>query len=257
LQILSGSDNGSIEGVYVNGSIYFGTTPSDQTVSMFSINRCVMNNVYLSYNGSASTASTYLSLSENIIKGAINGGNAQNVEISKCIIEGSINNFNGNSIFSNNIFLKSTCDGYLLNVVSATIFQNNISLPRFCAYYSTWYLLSSGTGNTFTHNMFVDATPIPVGNTDNGNLLSVPHDSIFISQTGNSYNINDNYHLRNSCIGKKAGTDGNDIGLYGTASPKKDGEIPFNPHIQTKAIPSSTNSQGGLDVNIKVKAQNN
>lgn len=257
LRIITGSDNGSIEGVYINGDIYFGTSPSDQAVNMFSIKRCVMNNVYLSYNGSASTASTNFSLSENIIKGYINGGNIQNVEITKCIIEGTINNFNGNALFSNNIFLKGTCDGYLLNTVTATIFQNNISLPRFCDNSSTWYLISSGTGNTFTNNMFVDAVPIPAGNTANGNLNSVPHDSIFVNQTGNLYNIAHNYHLRPTCIGKNAGTDGTDIGLYGTASPKKDGEIPFNPHVQTKAIPASTNSQGNLDINIKVKAQEN
>jgi hypothetical protein len=251
LRIISGADNGSIEGVFINGDIYFGNNSSNQTVNTFSIKRCNFNNLYLSYDGSTSSASSNIDITESIIKGWIYGGYVQNVEVSKCIIETYLNYFNGNAVFTNNIILKQTgCCDYVTNNVSATLFQNNI-------FFTSQNLLTGPSGNTFAHNLFISSDIIPSGNIDNGNFFSVPHDSIFVSQTGSSYNIAHNYHLRPTCVGKNAGTDGTDIGLYGTASPKKDGEIPFNPHVQTKAIPSSTNSQGGLDVNIKVKAQDN
>ncbi|MGD0710551.1 MAG: hypothetical protein ABR968_05160 [Bacteroidales bacterium] len=251
VRITSGADNGSIEGIYINGDIYFGNNSSDQTVNIYSIKRCYCNNIYLSYNGTTPTASTNISLSENIIKGSVLGGNIQNVEVSKCIIENCANNFNGNAVFTNNIFLKLTgCCDYILNTVYTSTFQNNIFLCQ-------QNLIGTGTGNSFFHNIFITPDYIPGGNIDNGNIFSVPQDSIFINQTGNTYNIADNYHLRPTCSGKNAGTDATDIGVYGTASPKKDGEIPYNPHIQSKAVPASTNSMGNLDINIKVKAQNN
>jgi len=251
LRIINGANSGSIEGVYFNGDIYFGTTPLDQTVNTFSVKRCYFNNINLSFDGGTSTASTNLDLDEDIIKGSIYGGNAQNVEVSKCIIENYANNFNGNVVFSNNIFLRMPgCCDYISYSVNTTTYQNNIFLTNH-------NLLGSGSGNSYIHNLFVGPDIVPGGNIDNGNIINVLQDSIFINQAGNTYNIAHNYHLRPTCAGKNAGTDGTDIGLYGTTSPKKDGEIPYNPHIQTKAIPSSTDSQGNLNVNIKVKAQNN
>ena len=258
LYITTGADNGSVEGIYFNGDVHFGSNSSDQTVSVFSINRCAINSLYLSYNGTASSASININISECIIKGAVLCGYTQNTVMSKCIIEDYISYISGNTILTNNIFLKNPCStSYLLVSVTAATIQNNIFLLSYCGYYESYQLLTSGTGNTFSHNIFLTPNPIPSGNINTGNIFNVPHDSIFVNQTSNLYNIANNYHLRPTCVGKNAGSDLTDIGLYGTTSPKKDGEIPFNPHIQTKAIPSSTNSQGGLDVNIKVKAQNN
>ncbi len=257
LRINKGADNGSIEGVYINGDMFFGTNVSDQEVHYFSVKRCYMNNLTLSFDGTSSTSSSNLNITENIIKGNITGSNAQNVEVSKCIIENSINYFNGNAIFSNNIFLKNPCGDYLLNNINAATFQNNISLLLFCYNWGTYFLINGGTGNSFIHNLFVPKFTIPAGNIDNGNIFNVIQDSLFINQTGNTYNIAHNYHLKPSNPGKNAGTDGTDVGIYGTVSPSKDGQIPFNPHVQSKSIPSSTNAEGNLNINIKVKAQEN
>lgn len=183
-------------------------------------------------------------------------GYAQNTVISKCIAEGIIAYVSGNTAFRNNIFLKNPCGSqYMFSSVSAANIENNIFLLAYCGYYENYQLVSNGSGNTFSHNLFITPNPVPSNNISIGNVCNINRDSIFMSQEGNLYNIAHNYHLRSTCIGKNAGTDGTDIGLYGTTTPKKDGEIPYNPHIQTKAIPASTNSQGNLDINIKVKAQ--
>jgi hypothetical protein len=256
--ITTGADNGSMEGIYINGDLNFGSSPSDQVINMYSVNRCAFNALYLSYNGSSTSASTNLNINESIIKGIILCGNTQNTVISKCIIEGYMAYISGATTLTNNVFLKNPCGGeYMFSLTSAAIVQNNIFILALCNYFEPYQFLTTGSGNTFNHNLFIVPNPIPLGNVSDGNIYSVQRDSIFMNQTGNTYNVLHNYHLKNTCAGKNAGTDGTDIGLYGTASPKKDGEIPFNPHVQTKVIPASTNSQGNLDVIIKVKAQDN
>jgi hypothetical protein len=257
LRINSGSDKGSLEGIYINGDLYFGTNAGNQEIHNYSVRRCYMNNLYLSFDGVSQTASSNLFISENIIKGNISGGNAQNVEVSKCIIDNTINNFNGNAVFSNNVLLRNACGDYVLNGVNAVTFQNNISLLTYCGYWGSFFLIGTGTGNSFINNSFICDNPIPSGNINNGNIFKVHPDTLFINQSGNTYNIKHNYHLKPSCKGKNAGTDGTDAGIYGTVSPAKEGQIPFNPHLQTKSIPSSTNAEGNLNINIKVKAQEN
>ena len=257
LKINTGSDNGSLEGIYINGDIYFGTNSGNQEIHNYSVRRCYMNNLNLSFDGVSQTASSNLFISENIIKGNISGGNAQNVEVSKSILENTINNFNGNAVFSNNILLRNACGDHVINNVNAVTFQNNISLLTFCSYWGSYFLMGSGTGNSFINNSFICDNPIPAGNINNGNIFKINTDSLFINQTGNIYNIKHNYHLKSECKGKNSGTDRTDVGIYGTASPAKDGQTPFNPHIQTKTIPSSTNAEGNLNINIKVKAQEN
>ena len=64
-----------------------------------------------------------------------------------------------------------------------------------------------------------------------------------------------NLHLRPNSPLHNAGTDGTDIGIYGGLFPWKEGSVPFNPHIQTKTIGNITDGNGNLQINIKVKAQ--
>jgi len=87
------------------------------------------------------------------------------------------------------------------------------------------------------------------------NIVNQTQSTIFVNQSGNSFSYDDDYHLQSTCPGKNAGRDGTDIGIYGGASPWKEGSIPFNPHIQTLNISPVTNSSGNLNVNIQVEAQ--
>jgi hypothetical protein len=51
------------------------------------------------------------------------------------------------------------------------------------------------------------------------------------------------------------GTDGTEIGIYGTAYPFKDGAFPVNPRIKFNSIAPATDAQGKIKVDIKVDAQ--
>jgi hypothetical protein len=256
-RILKGADNGSIEGIYIQGEIRFGTEAANQEVHNYSISRCNMTNLWLSFDNGTASASDNIYISENVFRGNIYGGNVQNVVVSKCIIENVVSTFNGNAVFTNNIFLKNPCGENLIVNAAAITFQNNIFLIRFCSYWGSYYLTGANAGINFNHNLFIEGDPVPTGNISNGSIINSDIDKLFVTQSGNLYNIKHNYHLKPDCLGKNAGTDGTDVGIYGTATPAKDGQIPFNPHIQSKSISSSTNPEGNLNINIKVKAQDN
>lgn len=87
------------------------------------------------------------------------------------------------------------------------------------------------------------------------NIFSVTLSSTFVNVTSNTFSYDYDYHLKSTSIGKNAGTDGTDIGIYGSAYPYKEGAVPPNPHISTKSISPTSLSNGTLPVNIKVVAQ--
>ncbi len=246
--IKTGADGGSLQGLYINGQIAFGTGAADQVVNNYSILRCNLGNLFLSYNGSAASSSTNIFLKENIFRGTIHGGYTHNVVISKCIIEQSILYFSGQVTVDHCIFLKNACCGNVVNSCSGVTFSNNVICEQA-------YALENTPGNTYLNNIFCHSTPIPGGSISSNNIFGVNRDSIWVNAPGTTYNISYNYQLRPSSAGNNAGTDGTDIGVYGTAEPFKEGSVPVNPHIRQATIPTTTDGQGNLNVNIKVGAQ--
>lgn len=255
----TGADSGLMTGIFVNGNITFGSSAIDQTVKNYSINRCNINTINLSFDGMTSTSSQSLLVSENIIRTDILGGNAQGCLVEKNIIAGHTRYFNS-AIFKNNIFLKQgiycggSCEDYPITNVVASTFENNIFRNSDVNY--MWP--STFSGNTFNNNLFAITFTFPVGNLNQGNAfnkLNVPQDSIFVNQTGTIFNYTHNYHLKSNSVGYNSGTDGLDIGIFGSANPYKEGAVPVNPHIQSKSIGSQTNPNGSLSVKVKVAAQ--
>lgn len=66
-----------------------------------------------------------------------------------------------------------------------------------------------------------------------------------------------NFHLITNSPGLNAGTDGTDVGIYGTNQPTKEGWIPSNPHISYKNVSQQTDANGNLKATFIVKAQAN
>ena len=86
------------------------------------------------------------------------------------------------------------------------------------------------------------------------NYIGVAANSIFQAYApSGGFSFTDNYHLVNPIL--YIGTDNTQVGIYGGAFSWKEGSIPFNPHIQIKQISPTTNNNGLLPVNIRVKAQ--
>lgn len=261
VRIVSGADNGSLQGCYILGSVFFGTNASDQTVHNFGLSRCNMAHLYLSFDANSSNASTNIYISENVILGSVNGGYCQNALFKKNIMNGRMYNHMA-SVFENNVFLLYAtgnyyCNDYFLNNVTGSVFRNNIISHGDGASCGVAFFGNSN-GNTFYNNVFrqPQSSYFPNGsNLQFNNYFGLTGTDVFNVFTGYSFNYTDNYHMPATCIAHNGGSDGTDPGIFGSVDPYKEGAVPSNPHIQSKNIAGSTDAQGNLNVDIKVAAQ--
>ena len=251
IYLLAGADTTLMQGFYLSGDLRLGSTPENQEVHFVNLSRCSVDEIFLSYNGGPSTPSSMISLTENVIRGAIYGGNAQAVFINKNLIGNRLLNFDGNATFNNNIFLfNGTSSQPILYGVKSCLFNNNIFLV------TTYFYGGGGVyGNGFYNNLFTHAFTINAENYGGGNIINVTHTDIFINQTGYQFSYDHDYHLKPGCPWIGAGTDGFDIGIYGSSIPYKEGAVPFTPYITTREISGESTPAGNIEVNISVEAQ--
>lgn len=255
IRLITGSDNSSVTGIYLNGYINLGSSSTSQDVDQITITRCNVDNIQLGYSVSANnSSSTGHLIQENVIRHMIYVNSTQNVLIQNNIIISAITGFNGNILVKNNVFINSYgCPGYNINGTGG-VFENNV-------FYADNYGCSGSpihyaTSCTFTNNLFAYPLTFPYGtNIDAGNITGVNPSDIFVNHTGTTFEYNYDYHLSPASGGQNAGVDGTDIGIYGSSNPYKEGAVPFNPHIIEQMIDSQTNSNGEINVQIKVGAQ--
>ena len=247
----SGASNGSITGINILGQLVVQTD-----VNYYTVKRCRISGVFIY------TKSSNFSFMENVLDGGslvANNVVASNFTFFNNIISVNFSysfdnaNFSCiNSIFKNNIFLlNSYCSwGSCTFSVAAyfSLFENNVFLNTGSlggVYYSTL------RNNIFVEGFSFDNTT-KVGS---NNLFGQPQAGIFVNQSGNTFDYSHDYHLQPNSPGKNAGTDGTDIGIYGGMFPWKEGSIPSNPHFQSIQIAPKTDTNGNLNVKIKVAAQ--
>ncbi|MFZ4707454.1 MAG: hypothetical protein ACOYMF_15740 [Bacteroidales bacterium] len=228
--INNGSDHGSITGLKIYGDISFALS-TGQSIDYFSIERCNMGNV---------TLTTHLSnilINECVIRGAVNGGGGQGLLLTKCILEGGVSGFVANTYVNNNIFLTG------ISIPSTGCFlKNNIFL-------GSGPTPNAGSTDLYQNNSFTTA----VSNLYNcHNNIVTPLTGLFVNKTKSVFDYDQDYHILETSPAHLAGTDGTDLGIYGTGSPWKEGSVPGNPHIQFKSF-STVN--GNLNVLNKVAAQ--
>lgn len=254
LTIVIGGDRGSVSGVYITADIKFGTNSADEGVNGYTISRCNISQFQLSYLSSGTNTNIKnINILESVFRGNWNyGGYAKNVRIEKCIFNGRLFYFNSSVDMSNNIFLFRSSSWPLFNDIKNASIYNNIILQDANVSYSS-------NVNDFHNNIFANGTgpgQLP-GQILSNNAYNIHGDSIFIGANYSNLNYSEsqNYHLLPLAIAAIKGTDGTQVGLYGTAYPYKDGAVPMNPHISFKSIAPSTNSAGKINVNIKVRAQ--
>lgn len=260
IYLLSGADGGSLTGFKINGSIYFGNSTLNQNINNYSISRCNFSTLILgNTNPSGATGNSF---HENIMYN-IDGYSSENNMVSNNIIIGTIRQLGINNAIKNNMFLyQITCNGGcpLGSIVGSSVgclFENNLFLsPNL----STAAFGSIPVSNSiFNNNFFVENWYMSNNCIGNNNLINQSPDSIFFNYSphNNNFAYSYDYHLKSTCPGKNAGNDGTDIGIYGGAFPWKEGSIPSNPHFQTVKIAPTTDANGNLNVNIKVRAQDN
>jgi hypothetical protein len=255
IYILTGADGGSLCGVRFNGAIWFGNSVANQTVNNYRFIRCSLYNV---------------------IPGSTGGQNlSQNILFSECILlcngsawftsalfEKSIfTNFDryggstGSAVFNNCIFYTPNATLDANNSGSANIYNNCIIIPMYSP-----TRVDIATNGTIINNLLVsyintNPTVYYNGNATVNNLLKESIINSFINAPTAAFSYWNNYHLKQTSLGHNIGTDGTDLGIYGTLTPFKEGSVPYNPHISSKSIGTTTNPTGTLNVNIKVSAQ--
>ncbi len=92
-------------------------------------------------------------------------------------------------------------------------------------------------------------------NTGSSNWFGIAPNSIFVNCPSAAFDNTYDYHLQTPS--NYIGTDGFQIGIYGTSAPFKEGVVSKNPHVILKSIAPQTTPTGDLNINITVGAQQN
>lgn len=217
------------------------------------IERCEIINLSLS-NGSAAN----WVIQHNIITNTTIGNNP-NCLIRNNIIRGTITTSDEPSVLiSNNLFASTSSSGSVFSNVSFATIANNIFYqgrdPLGCT--------SSTFNNNITYNTGNNA--LPYGNNSGvANLVNV--NPQFTNATSGPFDFSFDYRLQAASAGINAGTDGTDIGLYGSvssfpiggAAPYLTSPMPRVPQVIDVNIQNTSLLQGDpLNVQYKARKQN-
>jgi hypothetical protein len=185
----------------------------------------------------------------------ISGSNS--TTISNCII---YKLSTGNNLNVNNcVFLNKGSDignpffNAVYNINNA-IFRNNIFIGQNPIFFSNNLTLINNLKYDVNYSFFYGGT----SNTEISSIYTNTIDEIFINYpaTATNFGFQYNYNLKPTCIGINAGTDGTDVGIYGTLTPTKSGWVPSNPHIYLKQVTTQSNTNGTLPIIFKVRTNN-
>jgi hypothetical protein len=234
----AGSDSCLIEGLNI------GNITANIPVRAIHISRCKIGEIQFN-NGSRSC----------IIEGNVIGA-------IKCYDKDTAN------IITNNIFSTSG-QGTGLNALSGftngTIIENNtfyLWMSGISIYYCVLrnniihaeYSYAGTLGSLIQYNYLPSATFFDTLSNVVQHTYSGPITGIISGGLG-LFSYTADYHITNPTL--YIGTDGTQIGIYGGQYPYKPKAIPYNPQIESKYIAPTTDINGNIQINFKVKAQNN
>lgn len=241
LQISTEADNLELWGLFLTDNVTAASTNST-LISQVKIIRCNVGAIQLQSGTSTALYSNFL--------------------ISECVVRGNIT-----ASKTNNLIVRNSIFGRLQSVTNAFAY-NNISQSAYSFEYCTnsWMYNNIITNTTspfyntsncdIRNSIFVGNPSLGASNTAEGNYMNVPVEAIFSNVTSSSFEYTHDYSLQNPET--YIGTDGTQVGIYGGINgPYKEGAIPFNPHISSMIIPTTTNENGELPLEINVIAQPN
>lgn len=254
--IQSEATGGLLEGIKASIIILGGANK----LSNYTIKRC--NTYWLDFDSpNTDSLPDYISVSESIVNtmlGNNSGNNALKPKYStfyKNIFISHVKYFQL-CTFKNNIFLNYQTSGAPCQSLISSAFENNIFLssdPTPSGY--------QNCSNIYLNNLKISNPVFPSSEScpsSQENNLSVPSENdIFITYAAQGFHYDYNYHLKPTCPGVGAGTDGTDVGIYGTINPTVEGWITSNPHIFFKQVDPETGPDGKLHIQLGVRANNN
>lgn len=250
---MEGADYSLLHGFQFSNLYFSSPTWVNQAVSNIIISRCrIAGATQLGYTKPSPVQ--HILFEESVFGAAIYGRDAQHIQFVKNIIDDRVYEFNGYALFANNIFsyyyASSLAWAPLQNIHNA-FFQNNV-------FRTTAYPLNISENNLMQNNIIAANISINTQtdlNTWLGNFFNQPMASVFVNFINGGFSNEHDYHLLTTSVGVNAGTDGFDIGIYGTAVPAKEGAVPFNPQITLEQVSGQTDTEGNIEVQINVSAQ--
>jgi len=237
-----------LEGVNIIGDIYF---DANESVNDVTIKRCHFS--FLSVQGDGTTPAENNTFLENVIYNmhtfAID--NLSNSMFFNNIIENRVGNAR-NLIFLNNLFLYSSGSYSTITYANNCMFKNNTFL------YESSQISTGAGASTWSNNMFCTNTTTPTLGTDPVlvNNYFVTRADVLVNQTDGTFDYTHDYHLQAGMgLPTYPGDGGYETGIYGGFYPWKDASIPVNPHISSKTISPTSDTNGNIQVDINVHAQ--
>ncbi len=229
-----GSSGSAVVGVYISGNIDVGDETG--TAGNLTIRYCNINSIQVH-----NSTSNDMLVNQCYLRDFCDFGGC-NVRMENNIMH-SARNINGGTI-NHNILVTNKYWGFenngSLNNVNNTSITNNffLNIGRYANNGSNCYISNNclGTQSWGENPILLEG--------------GVSWSDVFEANYGVS--ISSNYNLKGKW-GKKAATDGSDIGIYGGNGFKDSGFSPI-PHIVAKDIPEQTDASGMLKIKIRVKA---
>ncbi len=215
-------------------------------VSNVSISRCLMTDELSYYgNGGNNLMSECDIMDVDFLKGTFDD-NSVGIHAVKCVFRGTTFRFNSSTIENclfatyNSVYPLLLCNSTISNCIFIVDKTTTSKEYKYNVYGSAF----------FNNNLFVGGTITKGGSaTLNNNIEKVLYTETFVDAPAG------NYRLQDSSPAKDAGTDGTDIGLYGTDKPFDDSRRPALPYFKVKSIGTETDVTGKLPVNIVIEAQ--
>lgn len=251
-RVITGADNGFITGIKFNNPITFGNNSANSAnVNNYRFERCYFLGT-ISIFGTGVPQNIYYR--ENVINANISSSNLAYYSNNIFYYTHGDNN----SVYFNNIMY--TINSYYdltWNSTTGSTFCNNIFIKPY-DYHSQFYL---GNSNEFINNLFCNCEgdsaraylDFGQSNTYISNIEKKLTSGTFVNAPGCEFSFSNDYHLQETSPGHNYGTDGTDVGIYGTSAPFK--ATPFNPHIISKSIDAELSPTGKLGVEVSVSAQ--
>jgi hypothetical protein len=247
--ITLGADSGSIQGIYLNGDLKFGASGVSDSVNYYTVLRCYFNNIYLGSDEAYPNVNNV-----NIIECTFNdvyGYNSDNCLLNKNYILGFLRGLDyalvQNNILFNYWFSGSSWNPPLSDNCQFLFVENNIFTVNG---YNSSVAFQYVSNSVFKNNLFRSITNFGNNQAIN-NLTNISN--IFVSGVY-TFDYAKSYQLTSNSPGKNYGTDGTDLGVYGTDNPSKAYAEPYIPNLSTRETASkSVNNK--LPVKFSVKSQ--
>lgn len=243
--IFNGGNNGSAQGIEINGIVQ----AVEEGNFTFSKSRLGTISIPALPGIGGGTYNFIDCLLTNWVN-AFSVGNSITANFTRCICLAELGTCR-NSVYKNCIFLYKITNGYLGWEMYNNQFSNNI-------FYATGLAVPAfgGSGNQFFNNHVIipgvfggfGGSSTELNTTNEFDLAAT-----FINVPDNNFNYPFDYHVKPTSIAYTSGNDGTQKGIYGSNSPYNPN--PYNPHIYFKNIAATTNAQGQLQIEVKVKAQ--